>query len=344
MPLSMTTSRGCPFGCIFCVGRKMGGARVRYRDPAAVVDELASLATLGFHQINLADDLFTANPAHCLGVCNEILRRGLKVPWTSFARVDTVSEKLLARMKAAGCHTVSFGVESGSPQMLKRIKKGITREQVLTAAEMCRRVGIGAQASFILGLPGETPETLRQSVAFGEQLKTLGVAHGFHLLAPFPGTEIREHLHRYALKLLPAGWGDYHANRAIVETAAVDRHMLDAVVIAFEEKFNQWLGMIGRDHAKGKISEEGAWPLIRLEHTVRIWDLMRGQILEKLGVWHTGEPAPTSAEALAELADRIAPAVGHPRDKLLDTLSFCHDRGDLRCRLEGSRLAWEWVD
>jgi len=102
LPVSMTTSRGCPFQCIFCVGRKMVGAKVRYRDPVKVVDELAYLDTLDFNQINIADDLFTAAPKHCLGVCDEILARGLDTRWTSFARVDTVSPEVLQRMKAAG--------------------------------------------------------------------------------------------------------------------------------------------------------------------------------------------------------------------------------------------------
>ena len=75
MPISMTTSRGCPFQCIFCVGRKMVGAKVRYRSPRSVVDEMQSLAEMDFHQINLADDLFTANKSHCLAVCDEIERR-----------------------------------------------------------------------------------------------------------------------------------------------------------------------------------------------------------------------------------------------------------------------------
>ena len=132
MPVSMTTSRGCPFKCIFCVGRKMVGARVRYRDPVRVVDEMEELSALDFHQINLADDLFTANADHCLAVCNEILNRGLRVKWTSFARVDTVSRQMLEKMRQAGCTTVSFGVESGSPEMLRRIKKGITLEQVVS--------------------------------------------------------------------------------------------------------------------------------------------------------------------------------------------------------------------
>lgn len=344
MPLSMTTSRGCPFGCIFCVGRKMVGARVRYRDPVSVVDELEVLAGLGFHQINLADDLFTANMSHCKGVCDEILRRGLRVGWTSFARVDTVNEEMLARMKSAGCHTVSFGVESGSPQMLTRIKKGITREQVVAAAEMCRRVGISAQASFILGLPGETPETLQQSVDFGNELKALGVAHGFHLLAPFPGTDVRDNIDRYDLKITSTDWGDYHANRAIVETSTVDRRMLDDVVIGFEKRFDEWLGMIGRQHKNGEIGEQEAWPLIRLVHTVRIWDLMRHRILEQRGSWEVPQSAASPEKALAQLADRLAPGSGHSSEELLQTLTFCHDSGDLRCRTEGNQVVWEWVD
>ena len=110
MPISITTSRGCPFKCIFCVGRKMVGARVRYRSPEKVVDELQYLDTLNFPQINIADDLFTANKNHCLEVCNEIIKRGLKLTWTSFARVDTVSDDVLSKMKAAGCTAVSFGI------------------------------------------------------------------------------------------------------------------------------------------------------------------------------------------------------------------------------------------
>ncbi len=111
MPISMTTSRGCPFKCIFCVGRKMVGARVRYRNPKKIVDELAYLSTLNFHQINIADDLFTANKNHCLAVCDEIIKRDLKLTWTSFARVDTVSDDMLTRMKAAGCWNIFYGFD-----------------------------------------------------------------------------------------------------------------------------------------------------------------------------------------------------------------------------------------
>ena len=88
MPISMTTTRGCPHQCIFCVGRKMVGAKVRYRSPRKVVDEIEAIGRLGYHQVNIVDDLFTADKGHCAAVCDEILRRGLKVRWTSFARVE----------------------------------------------------------------------------------------------------------------------------------------------------------------------------------------------------------------------------------------------------------------
>jgi radical SAM superfamily enzyme YgiQ (UPF0313 family) len=192
LPVSMITSRGCPYRCIFCVGRKMVGPRVRYRNPVSVVDEMADLAGLGFPQINIADDLFTAKPGHCIGVCREILRRGLAIHWTSFARVDTVSANVLEKMKSAGCAGISFGVETGNPGILKTVKKGFVLDQVTDAVKICNDAGITPYASFILGLPGETPETLRETLVFAERLEGMGVSYGFHLLAPFPGTEIRD--------------------------------------------------------------------------------------------------------------------------------------------------------
>jgi anaerobic magnesium-protoporphyrin IX monomethyl ester cyclase len=143
--------------------------------------------------------------------------------------VDTVSRrKVLEKMRQAGCTTVSFGVESGSPEMLKRIKKGITLEQVVHAMQLCRDCGIDPHASFILGLPGETETTLAQTLAFGEHLKAMGVSHGFHILAPFPGTDVRERVDEYDLQILSDDWRQYHANRAIIRTAGVSPETMDA--------------------------------------------------------------------------------------------------------------------
>ena len=344
MPISLTTSRGCPFKCIFCVGRKMVGSQVRYRNPVKVVDEMQYLATLKFHQINIADDLFTANKKHCLAVCDEIVRRGLQLKWTSFARVDTVSEEILTHMKAAGCSAVSFGIESGNPQILKTIKKGITREQVVAAVDMCRRTGVAPFASFILGLPGETPQTIRETLDFGEQLKALGLSYGFHLLAPFPGTEIREDSEHYGIRILTHDWSQYHANRAIVETEAADRQMLDEIVIGWEDEYNQLLGDIKRRMPLNTASAQEVEQLTNLERIVLVYDLMMKNVIEHNGSWPRGGLPMTAADNLNLLCDKISTALDAAPQLIRDTLSRALQQGDLRCRQTDETIRWEWAD
>ncbi len=343
MPVSMTTSRGCPFKCIFCVGRKMVGARVRYRNPQNVVDEMEHLAAFGFRQINVADDLFTSSENHCLKVCDEIIKRGLKIKWTSFARVDTVSLRVLARMREAGCHTVSFGVESGNRDILKRIKKGITLEQVTDAVKMCNEAEINPHASFILGLPGETPETLKETVEFGNRLKDMGVSHGFHLLAPFPGTEVREEKEKFDIRFLSDDWRDYHANRAIVETSSVTRKMLDDIVIEWENKFNGWLGYVRERIKSGEASEEEAWPLVNLERIVLVYDLMMGRVIEEMGRLEC-ETAASAAEALGLFADRMAGSVKYSRDEILSVLNYEVGEGNLKLTGNNGKYSLNWID
>jgi radical SAM superfamily enzyme YgiQ (UPF0313 family) len=344
MPISLTTSRGCPFKCVFCVGRKMVGSKVRYRSPGKVVDELQYLNSLNFHQINIADDLFTANRTHCLAVCEEIVKRRLDLKWTSFARVDTVSEEILATMKAAGCSAVSFGVESGNAQILKTIKKGITREQVVEAVNMCRRTGVTPHASFILGLPGETPQTIRESLDFGEELKVLGLSYGFHLLAPFPGTEIRQNADQYGIKILTDDWSQYHANRAIVETPAVDRQTLDEIVIGWEDEYTLLLGDIKQRMLKKAASVQEVAQVNNLERIVLVYDLMMKNVIEQKGSWsHDGQQFSTEKN-LKILEDKICSELDAAPQLIRDTLSHALQKGDIVCQEAGGMIRWQWVD
>ncbi len=343
MPVSMTTSRGCPFKCIFCVGRKMVGARVRYRNPQNVVDEMEHLAAFGFRQINIADDLFTSNENHCLMVCDEIIKRNLKIKWTSFARVDTVSVRVLKRMREAGCNTVSFGVESGNTEMLKRIKKGISLEQVINAVEMCNEAGVSPHASFILGLPGETPETLKETVEFGEKLKSMGVSHGFHLLAPFPGTEVREEKEKFDIRFLSGDWRDYHANRAIVETSSVTRKMLDDIVIEWENRFNGWLGYIKERIKSGEASEEEAWPLVNLERIVLVYDLMMKRAVEDMGSFDINT-AGLKKNIPDLFAGRAADVINHSREEIRSVVEYEIGEGNLKLTDNNGHCNLEWVD
>ena len=344
MPISMTTSRGCPFKCIFCVGRRMVGAKVRYLSPGKVVDELEYLSTLNFDQINIADDVFTASKRHCVAVCDEIMRRKIKTKWSAFARVDTVSREVLGKMKEAGCSVVSFGVETGNRDILKTIKKGITLEQVIAAVKMCIDFEITPHASFILGLPGETPETLKETVDFGEKLKDMGVSYGFHLLAPFPGTEIREEGTKFDIKILTSDWREYHANRAIVETPSVNREMLNEIVVEWESEFNEWLGEIKRRMEKGEAEEDEIRQLMRLERTVLIYDLMMGRVVEEKGSWRKEDQVVSDSDALMTLVYRVVSSTNNGDEQVLDTLNYAVEQGNLRYVEDNGLIRWGWME
>ncbi len=237
--ISIITSRGCPNQCIFCQGRRMVGKKVRYRDPALIVDEIEQILGYGFKRINIADDFFTANKNRVKLVCNEIIKRDIRFVWSAFARVDSVDAETLKIMMEAGCVSVSFGIESGNPEMLKRIKKRITLDQARKAAEICKQLGIAVFASFMIGLPGETRETLKDTHNFANEL---GFGYGYHFLAPFPGTSLMENIHEYDLEVLTDDWSLYDANQAIVRTSELSPEDI-------EEFFSKYL-LMAQDEEK----------------------------------------------------------------------------------------------
>ncbi len=341
-PISITTSRGCPYRCIFCVGRKMVGARVRYRDPMAVCNELELLSKLNFPQINISDDLFTAKTAHCLAICDEIIRRKLNITWSSFARVDTVSSDLLRKMKEAGCSTISFGVESANREILKTIKKGITLEKVERAIKMCSEAGIQPHVSFILGLPGESPASLRETQKYGDTIEKLGGMYGFHLLAPFPGTAVRDENEQYDLSILTDNWDEYHANHAIVETDSVDKHTLNAIADEWDVETKKQLEEIRIKMKKGVATKEEAWKIDNLERFLFIYQLMMERIIEDYGTWELGKADCSREQAIQGLAERIHEKMKQPLSRTKEILEYAVGRESIFYSTNGTRVKWEW--
>lgn len=235
-PVTIITSRGCPNSCIFCLGRRMVGRKPRFRNPSLVVDEIEQIISLGMTRINIADDLFTASKKRVTALCREILRRGIRIEWSAFARVNTVNPDILAIMKKAGCNAVSFGIESGNPDMLKRVKKGITLEQARQAARWTKEAGMVAHASFMVGLPGETYQTMKETRKFAE---SLDIEYGFHFLSPFPGTTIYEEINSYDIEVLTQNWDLYDANQAIVKTSRLDDIQMNRFVEDAYQSFYQ---------------------------------------------------------------------------------------------------------
>lgn len=179
-------SRGCPAACRFCIKHVSYGASVRHRAPENVVDEIEMLVNLGVRKIHMYADLFTVNRDHVMGICEGILERKLPVRWTCNSRVDFVDLELLQQMRRAGCWMISWGIESGEPEMLKRMNKGITLEKVEKALGWAKEAGIMNWGYFIIGLPGETEASIRKSIDFAKRLPLDLIL--FHIAAPHPGT------------------------------------------------------------------------------------------------------------------------------------------------------------
>ncbi len=182
----VVTSRGCPAGCRFCIKHVSYGQSVRFRSPENVLEELEYLVSLGVHSVHMYADLFTVSREQVMGICEGILERGLKLRWTCNSRVDFVDPEMLRLMHRAGCWMISWGIESGNREILRRVRKGITPEQVERALRWSREAGISNWGYFIIGLPGETEETIQETIRFAKKLP-LDLAL-FHIAAPHPGT------------------------------------------------------------------------------------------------------------------------------------------------------------
>jgi anaerobic magnesium-protoporphyrin IX monomethyl ester cyclase len=187
----LMASRGCVFWCDFCSTVRMFGRRYRMRSPKNVVDEIEYLQKhFGAHQFTFYDDAFTVDQDRAGEICREIKRRKLKIEWDCETRVDMVTEDLLSIMKEAGCFAVWFGVESGAQPVLDAMRKGITPAQTIKAFNMAKEAGLMTVAGVVLGFPGETKETIWETVKFIERLNPGDV--GYYIATPYPGTPLYE--------------------------------------------------------------------------------------------------------------------------------------------------------
>lgn len=222
----MITSRGCPYRCAYC-SKPVFGSKFRAQSPGRVVDEIAYLQeSFGVRELAFYDDVFTLDKRRADGIATEIRRRGLKILWSCETRVNLVDKELLANMKKAGCYSVSYGIESGSQRILNTIEKDITLDQAEEAVRYTREAGLHAIGYFMVGSPGETVETIRETTDFARKLK-LDFAQ-FSITTPFPGTAL------YDLYLEGGGsddipWEDYvyagsgEGNAPVFESSSLSR-------------------------------------------------------------------------------------------------------------------------
>lgn len=182
------TTRGCPFQCTFCYTDK----KVRQRSIPNVIEEIKELKRrYKIRHLRLADDLFVVRKNYTIEFCEAMIKNNLKLTWSATGRCNIITKELLTLYKRAGCTILGLGIESGSDAVLKRMKKNQTPEQIINAVKMCREVGIRPGGSFILGLPGETKETVKETLAL---YKTINLyrshANRFFFATPYPGTSL----------------------------------------------------------------------------------------------------------------------------------------------------------
>jgi len=183
---SMFTSRGCPGICTFCDHRTFG-AKIRYFSLERIVAEFFELRDrYGARDVSVWDDNFTSDKNLALSVCEALRQRDFGLTWNVESRINMVDRETLVALKKAGCAFIAYGIESGSQRVLDHAKKGITKEEIRDKVRMTKEIGIPIRGYFMMGLPGETLEDMRQTIAFAMELD-IAVAT-FTLFLPLPGT------------------------------------------------------------------------------------------------------------------------------------------------------------
>jgi len=232
----IVTSRGCPAGCTYCIKHVSYQYSVRLRSPAKLVEEMLLLRNLGVHHIHMYADLFTVNREQVVELCRLIIEAKLGVTWTANSRVDYVDEEMLDLMGRAGCMLIAWGIESGNELILKRAHKGYKMEQAHRALGWAHAAGIKNWGYFIIGLPGETVETIQETIAVSKALP-LDIAL-FHVAAPYPGTP-------FFFQVLDNGWFRPGTNWEEVDmdqVTVLDYPQLKAEDLVYWQKraFREW--------------------------------------------------------------------------------------------------------
>lgn len=189
--LPVESARGCPFSCIFCY--RIAGKIMRYKIPEKIVDEIENnIKKYNANKIYFVEGTFGVNKKHTIALYDEIIKRKItgKVSFEVSTRVDVIDKEILSKMKEVGVVDIGFGIESGDDFILKKVGKNTSREIITNAIKMCKDAGFKVGATFIIGHPYETKESILKTIKFAKKLPI--VTANFAIMVPFPGTEVRK--------------------------------------------------------------------------------------------------------------------------------------------------------
>lgn len=211
---TIQANRGCPIGCIYCLAQPVSGNRIRARSPKNIVDEIEDcVGNYGIRNFFFRGDTFTWDKRWIIQVCKEILDRNLRINWVCNSRVDTIDDERLKWMKRSGCWLVSLGIESGSQDILDRIKKGIRLNQAREAVKCCERYRVKTFLFFMIGFPWDSKKTIKESIDFAKELD--GDYYEVHIAVPFPGTELYKIVREKGLLIGESSFSYDHSRPAL---------------------------------------------------------------------------------------------------------------------------------
>ena len=224
-------SKGCPNHCFFCLASPLNGKIVRYRSPELILEEIKECVTLyNIRDFIFWSDIFNLNKEWVQKLCRLIIESNLKINFSANTRVDTVDVETLNLMKKAGCNLISMGIESGSQELLDKMGKKITLEQVKKTVSMINRAGIQIYAYYVIGLPWETKETIEKTYKFAKKLNTQYAS--FYTAAALKGTKFYDYINTNRL-------GEISTEKPYIFPSVRSYELTSQEIFEYNRKFNK---------------------------------------------------------------------------------------------------------
>lgn len=224
---NIITGRGCPYSCIYCASNKIWDRKVRFRSPYNVIMELIYLKEkFNSPILYVVDDTFTLRKDRAKEICRGIIKRNLDLKWKCDTRVDCIDYELVSLMKQAGCIRIKIGVETGSEKIMKKIKKGLTKDKIRKGVEVIKKVGLPLTAYLMAGFPGETNDDIRQTIQFGKEIDA--DYYSLSIVAPYLGTEIYDEFLSSGNKIDKEHWEYfYHQSKYMILNNNIDPELIE---------------------------------------------------------------------------------------------------------------------
>lgn len=237
MGFPVLTARGCPGKCIFCSANSMHPG-YRSRSIESVMNQIKYfIERYDMKKFYIIDDSFTAMPNRVLSFCRELNRLDRKLGWMCETRADTINPQIAGAMAEAGCWRVQIGLESGDNEILKKIRKNVTTEQVEYAIKCFYEADVKAYISFMFGHAWDTIETMRKLIDYVERLKEkYNVAAFFAVNTPYPGTYQYEHSEEIGLNIHSRRWEDLNMTEPVVSTVNFTSEQLRSIYFEAVER------------------------------------------------------------------------------------------------------------